>query len=217
MTEQPKPRGSISRRRRDGDDEPMMDINEVAAFLNTSVRHIRRLVSERRIPHYKIGGKLRFGRQETHELGPPQHHAFQRKGTDLLADPPGATARIVNESVAAPVRRLGPTAWAVLEVLRERSAVGEPGERIVEVSIREPLAVDLGLAKNTVHRALRPAPAMPVGSTPVKPARTPARSHAVTTCSRATSIIDDPRPAVASVTPTSSMMLDVLLLWHARF
>ena len=67
MTEQPKPRGSISRRRRDGDDESMMDINEVAAFLNTSVRHIRRLVSERRIPHYKIGGKLRFGRREIHD------------------------------------------------------------------------------------------------------------------------------------------------------
>ena len=27
----------------------MMDINEVAAFINTNVRHIRRLVSERRI------------------------------------------------------------------------------------------------------------------------------------------------------------------------
>ena len=41
----------MSGRRRNGDDESMMDINEVAAFVNTSVRHIRRLVSERRIPH----------------------------------------------------------------------------------------------------------------------------------------------------------------------
>jgi excisionase family DNA binding protein len=49
------------------DDEPMMDINEVAAFINTNVCHIRRLVSERRIPHYKVGGKLRFGRRETHD------------------------------------------------------------------------------------------------------------------------------------------------------
>lgn len=48
-------------------DDPMMDIDEVAAFINTSVRHIRRLVSERRIPHYKVGGKLRFARHETRD------------------------------------------------------------------------------------------------------------------------------------------------------
>jgi excisionase family DNA binding protein len=49
------------------DDEPMMDIDDVALFLNTSVRHIRRMVSERRIPFYKVGGKLRFVRREVRE------------------------------------------------------------------------------------------------------------------------------------------------------
>ncbi len=43
---------------------PMMDIDEVARRLATTVRHIRRLVLERRIPHYKFSGKLRFDRVE---------------------------------------------------------------------------------------------------------------------------------------------------------
>ena len=67
MTGQQKAHDVMNRRRRQRDAEPMMDINEIAALLNTNVRHIRRLVSERRIPHYKIGGKLRFGRRETHD------------------------------------------------------------------------------------------------------------------------------------------------------
>ena len=67
MTGQPGSKQPSSPRRADRDEEPMMDINEVAAFINTNVRHIRRLVSERRIPHYKVGGKLRFGRRETHD------------------------------------------------------------------------------------------------------------------------------------------------------
>jgi len=37
-----------------------MDVDAVAWRLGTSVRHIRRLVLERRIPFHKIGGKLRF-------------------------------------------------------------------------------------------------------------------------------------------------------------
>jgi DNA-binding IclR family transcriptional regulator len=105
----------------------------------------------------------------------------------------------VNESVAAPVRRLGPTAWAVLEVLRERSAVDERGERIVEVSIRG-LAVDLGLAKNTVHRAL--ARLRRCGLIDARQNRTSAgtfsRGHYVLT---ATNVSDDTSPAVTSVTP----------------
>lgn len=47
--------------------EPLMDINEVAVWLNTSVRHLRRLVAERRIPYHKIGAKLRFQRRELEE------------------------------------------------------------------------------------------------------------------------------------------------------
>ncbi len=38
----------------------LMDINSVAARLGVSVRHIRRLVNERRIPYIKWGHLLRF-------------------------------------------------------------------------------------------------------------------------------------------------------------
>lgn len=39
---------------------PLLDIAGVAEYLGTSERHIRRLVSERRIPHVKLGGLVRF-------------------------------------------------------------------------------------------------------------------------------------------------------------
>ena len=39
---------------------PLVDINVVAARLGVQVRHIRRLVHERRIPYVKWGHLLRF-------------------------------------------------------------------------------------------------------------------------------------------------------------
>ena len=39
---------------------PLLDINETAALLGTTVRHVRHLVETRRIPHTKVGVKLRF-------------------------------------------------------------------------------------------------------------------------------------------------------------
>jgi excisionase family DNA binding protein len=38
----------------------LIDINEVARHLGVNVRHVRRLVSERRIPFVKWGHLLRF-------------------------------------------------------------------------------------------------------------------------------------------------------------
>ena len=40
--------------------EPLLDVHEVAARLNITVRHVRRLVAERRIPYLKVGSLLRF-------------------------------------------------------------------------------------------------------------------------------------------------------------
>ena len=40
--------------------DPLIDIKEVAARLGVEVRHIRRLVHERRIPFVKWGHLLRF-------------------------------------------------------------------------------------------------------------------------------------------------------------
>jgi excisionase family DNA binding protein len=42
----------------------LVDRDAAAALLGTSARHIRRLVQERRIPYYRIGGKVRFSPTE---------------------------------------------------------------------------------------------------------------------------------------------------------
>lgn len=44
-----------------------LGISEVSAWLGTSVRHIRRLISERRIPYHKVGGLIRFVPSEIEE------------------------------------------------------------------------------------------------------------------------------------------------------
>jgi excisionase family DNA binding protein len=44
--------------------QQLMTIGEVAELLNVGVRHIRRLVAERRIPFIKWGGLLRFDRDD---------------------------------------------------------------------------------------------------------------------------------------------------------
>lgn len=39
---------------------PLLDVDELAARLNISVRHVRRLVAERRVPYLKVGHLVRF-------------------------------------------------------------------------------------------------------------------------------------------------------------
>ena len=61
--------------------DDFLDIAELAAWLHITVRHVRRLVAEDRIPNHKIGGLVRLRRSEIHEWlaangrGPRgQHH-----------------------------------------------------------------------------------------------------------------------------------------------
>ena len=42
----------------------LLDVGEAAAYLNTTVRHIRRLRNEMRLPFVKVGSKLRFLRDD---------------------------------------------------------------------------------------------------------------------------------------------------------
>ncbi len=42
----------------------LVDIHEIAGHLGVSVRHVRRLVAERRIPYVKWGNLLRFNPQQ---------------------------------------------------------------------------------------------------------------------------------------------------------
>lgn len=44
--------------------EPFVDIDELARWLATSPRHVRRLVHERRVPFVKIGHYVRFDRAD---------------------------------------------------------------------------------------------------------------------------------------------------------
>jgi excisionase family DNA binding protein len=39
---------------------PLFDVTGLAEYLGISVRHVRRLVAERRVPFHKIGHLLRF-------------------------------------------------------------------------------------------------------------------------------------------------------------
>jgi excisionase family DNA binding protein len=43
---------------------PPLDVPGLAAYLNVSIRHVRRLVSERRVPHHKVGHLVRFDPDE---------------------------------------------------------------------------------------------------------------------------------------------------------
>jgi DNA binding domain, excisionase family len=52
------PQGRNLRSKENG--PPLMDIEAVAAYLAVNVRHVRRLVSERRIPYLKVGHLVRF-------------------------------------------------------------------------------------------------------------------------------------------------------------
>lgn len=52
----------------DGDGRvPFLDISGLAAWLRVSVRHVRRLVTESRIPYVKVGGLVRFDPVEIDE------------------------------------------------------------------------------------------------------------------------------------------------------
>jgi excisionase family DNA binding protein len=69
-----------SRRRLDGGQEdggslgePLMDISQTAERLGVTVRFVRRLVAERRIPHYKLGHFIRFDPVEVNEWLREQH------------------------------------------------------------------------------------------------------------------------------------------------
>jgi len=53
--------------RNGGTRPPLMDIEDVARRLSVKVRHVRRLVAEKRIPYLKWGHLLRFEPQEIEE------------------------------------------------------------------------------------------------------------------------------------------------------
>ena len=59
----------------------LMTIAEVAELLGVTVRHVRRLVAERRIPFVKWGHLLRFDPDEI-EAWTAQHHVRALRASD---------------------------------------------------------------------------------------------------------------------------------------
>jgi excisionase family DNA binding protein len=42
----------------------LLEINNAAVYMDDTVRHLRRLVDERRIPFTRVGGKIRFRKSD---------------------------------------------------------------------------------------------------------------------------------------------------------
>jgi excisionase family DNA binding protein len=85
---QPHPNGSRSPQGR-----PMLTPEEVAERLNISLRFIRRLCHERRVPYTKVGKFVRFDAEEleawimTHRVGPEADPCSAGEaGEDLLGE-----------------------------------------------------------------------------------------------------------------------------------
>ena len=58
---------------------PLLDIPGCADYIASSVRHVRRMVAERTIPHYKVGHFVRFDPDEIDEwLAAPPSTGPQR-------------------------------------------------------------------------------------------------------------------------------------------
>ena len=81
---------------------PLLDAAGVANYLGTSERHIRRLVSDRRIPHTKVGGLVRFNLDDVDQW--------------LAANQRGPSVFTPSDVPLAPVR----------SITRRRSAKTEP-------------------------------------------------------------------------------------------
>ena len=72
----------------------LVDIATIAAHLDVSVRHVRRLVTERRIPYVKWGNLLRFDPTAVadwlsdREIRPVEHRHGSPPGSETSASAP---------------------------------------------------------------------------------------------------------------------------------
>ncbi len=60
--------------------DQLLTIDELARFLNTTRRHIRRLVYENRIPYLKVGRFIRFDPLEIRRWLRSNHHGTTDDG-----------------------------------------------------------------------------------------------------------------------------------------
>ncbi len=156
-------------------------------------------VSERRIPYFKIGGKLRFGRREIHDWVDSQTR--RRRRPDGVVAPSATPASTVTAGDAHPVRRLGPR-----RVGGPRGAPGTEHGRRSWRGLRRPVrrvprrGARSGETRST-GRDRAPSPRS--DRCPARSARPPARSLAATTCSRARVALVPTTSAAARRAPAS--------------
>jgi excisionase family DNA binding protein len=77
----------------------LLTMREVAERLNTTPRHVRRLVSQHRIAYRKLGRYVRF-----HPADVDEYIAANRVEVGAIARTGGSVARIPPTSVARPPR-----------------------------------------------------------------------------------------------------------------
>ncbi len=74
-------------------EDACLDLPALAAWLNITPRHVRRLVAERRIPFHKVGGLLRFVPAEITDWLDCNWHGTQDHGSHSHLAPAAPAAR----------------------------------------------------------------------------------------------------------------------------
>ena len=111
-----KPHAGTSRPAAARDIPTLVDISTIAEHLDVSVRHVRRLVAERRIPYVKWGNLLRFdprglgmAQLQRHHAGRVGHDASSpQRMTSSLSEPPRVWRRLGG---LVSILRGGPIGW----------------------------------------------------------------------------------------------------------
>jgi len=89
---------------------PLLDMEDVAHWLSTSVRHVQRLVHEKRLPYVKVGHFVRFDAAEVSRWIDDQ----KIDGRPVGAQPPATIASVLQIAPTASLTRRPTSATEVL-------------------------------------------------------------------------------------------------------
>ena len=147
----------------------MMDVDQLAAYLQRDVREVGKLASRGHLPGHKVGGKWRFARAEInhwietelHSYDEEQLSAFEGGTACCIADQEPMLSSLLSEaSIAVPL--LASTRASVLKelvVLAEQSwQVYEPGMILEAIRLREDLGSTARPGGIAIPHPRRPLP-----------------------------------------------------------
>src|SRR5262245_56077682 len=123
----------------------MMDVEQLAAYLQRDVREVGKLASRGHLPGHKVGGQWRFARAEINQWIETQLPGYTDKQLTALEQTgeqgPLLTTFLSEESVAVPLR--ASTRASVLKVLvklaEESWQVADPAALLDAIRAREAL------------------------------------------------------------------------------